>query len=76
MSAEDVKASFHSDDRQYVEVTSLVPAVDNYNGDGTLTATVLFAPPSPREPRVDKREMGIDKDFYGFTPLNKSIEML
>ncbi|KAF2175380.1 hypothetical protein K469DRAFT_68283 [Zopfia rhizophila CBS 207.26] len=43
---------------------------------GTWTATVLFSPPEPREPRIDYGGVGgeleLDKDFIGFTPLNEA----
>ena len=67
----DLKNAFHSDDRKHITVKSLAPDVNNYDGDGTLTATILFSPPEPREPRIDDNEdLELDKDFIGFTPLN------
>lgn len=71
-----LKAAFCEADRPYVTVKSLVPDVMNYhNNDGTdtLTATVLFSPPEPREPSLLikwKAELELDRDFGGFTPLN------
>ena len=66
-----LKSCFHSDDKKYIEIKSLVPDVSNYDGDGTLTATMLFFPPEPGEPRAeDYDDFDIDKDFIGFTPLN------
>ncbi|KAH8586231.1 hypothetical protein B0O99DRAFT_695681 [Bisporella sp. PMI_857] len=66
-----LKSCFHSDDRKYIDIKSLTPDVNNYDGDGTLTATMLFSSPEPREPRTDdSTELDIDKDFIGFTPLN------
>jgi hypothetical protein len=74
--AANLKQCFHSDDRQFIQVKSLVPDVNNYDGTGALTATILFSPPEPREPRVDDggigEELEIDKDFIGFTPLNET----
>ncbi|KFZ16694.1 hypothetical protein V501_02095 [Pseudogymnoascus sp. VKM F-4519 (FW-2642)] len=68
---ERLKSCFHSDDRKYIEVKSLVPDVTNYDADGTLTATILFSPREPREPRAEENyDFDIDKDFIGFTPLN------
>ena len=66
---------FHSDDRPFIQVKSLVSDVNNYDGTGTLTATLLFSPPGPslRDPRIDPGDVGdeltLDKDFIGFTPL-------
>ncbi len=68
-----LKQRFHSDDRQFIEVKSLVPDVNNYDGTGTLTATVLFNTLEQRMPRIDDDEdLTIDKDFLGFTPLNEA----
>jgi hypothetical protein len=70
----DVLACFHSDDKKYVHIRSLAPDVSNYDGKGTLTATLLFSAPEKREPRVEEGGPGedliLDKDFIGFTPLN------
>jgi hypothetical protein len=73
-----LKAAFATADRPYVTVKSLVPDVMNYgyhNDDGTdtLTATVLFSPPEPRELSLNskcKADLELDRDFSGFTPLN------
>ncbi|OBT89295.1 hypothetical protein VE02_02607 [Pseudogymnoascus sp. 03VT05] len=66
-----LKSCFHSDDKKCIEIKSLVPDVSNYDGDGTLTATILFSPQEPREPRAeDYDDFDIDKDFIGFTPPN------
>lgn len=66
-----LKSCFHSDDKKCIEIKSLVPDVSNYDGDGTLTATMLFSPQEPREPRAeDYDDFDMDKDFIGFTPLN------
>jgi hypothetical protein len=66
-----LKSCFHSDDKKYIEIKSLVSDVNNYDRDGTLTATILFSSPEPREPRTeDCEDFDIDKDFIGFTPLN------
>ncbi|KFY96587.1 hypothetical protein V500_02378 [Pseudogymnoascus sp. VKM F-4518 (FW-2643)] len=83
---ERLKSCFHSDDKKCIEIKSLVPDVSNYDGDGTLTATMLFSPRAdtfvvgkggtltatmPREPRAEEyNDFDIDKDFIGFTPLN------
>lgn len=62
---------FHTDDRAHIKVRSLVPDVDNYDGTGTLTATILFDASSSRRPRPDESEdLEVDKDFQGLTPLN------
>ncbi|OBT46051.1 hypothetical protein VE00_03699 [Pseudogymnoascus sp. WSF 3629] len=66
-----LKSCFHSDDKKCIEIKSLVPDVSNYDRDGTLTATMLFSPQEPREPRAeDYDDFDMDKDFIGFTPLN------
>lgn len=68
---ERLKSCFHTDDKKCIEIKSLVPDVTNYDGDGTLTATILFSPREPREPRAEEYiDFDIDKDFIGFTPLN------
>jgi hypothetical protein len=71
-----LKQCFHSDDRQFIQVKSLVSDVNNYDGTGTLTATILFSAPEQREPRIDPggigEELNLDKDFIGFTPLNEA----
>lgn len=68
-----LKQYFHSDDRKFIEVKSLVPDVNNYDGAGTLTATIIFNTPESREPRIDNdEEITLDKDFLGFTPLNET----
>jgi len=76
ITAATLKQYFHSDDRHYIQVKSLVPDVNNYDGTGTLTATILFSPPEPRNPRIDPGDIGeelmLDKDFIGFTPLNEA----
>ncbi|ELR07796.1 hypothetical protein GMDG_00417 [Pseudogymnoascus destructans 20631-21] len=69
-----LKSCFHSDDKKCIQIKSLVPDVSNYDGDGTLTATMLFSPQELREPREPRAEeyddFDMDKDFIGFTPLN------
>ncbi|KFY93704.1 hypothetical protein V500_03565, partial [Pseudogymnoascus sp. VKM F-4518 (FW-2643)] len=71
-----LKSCFHSDDKKCIEIKSLVPDVTNYDGDGTLTVTILFSPREPRKPRAQRLrhkkniDIDIDKDFIGFTPLN------
>lgn len=74
--AASLKQCFHSDDRHFIQVKSLVSDVNNYDGTGALTATILFSPPEPREPRIDYGGIGdelvLDKDFIGFTPLNEA----
>ena len=66
-----LKRCFHSDDKKFIEIKSLVPDVINYDGDGTLTATVLYSHPERWEPRLeDVEELDVDHDFIGFTPLN------
>ncbi|KFX91076.1 hypothetical protein V490_06092 [Pseudogymnoascus sp. VKM F-3557] len=68
---EALKLCFYVADRDYIEIKSLVPDVSNYDGEGTLTATILFSPPERREPRAEAiYDFDIDKDFIGFTPLN------
>lgn len=66
-----LRACFHSDDKQYIEIKSLAPDVGSYDDGGSLTATMLFTHPEPgKEPRADHDDLEIDKDFIGFTPLN------
>lgn len=76
VTAATLKQYFHSDDRHFIQVKSLVPDVNNYDGTGTSTATILFSPPEPRNPRIDPGDIGeelmLDKDFIGFTPLNEA----
>lgn len=71
-----LKKCFHSDDMKYIDIKSLVPDVSNYDGTGTLTATVLFSPPEAREPRIvdNEEDFLLDKAFIGFTPLNRPSE--
>lgn len=76
ISGDDLIGMFHSDDRVNIEIKSLVPDVDNYDGTGTQTATFLFKAPVGTEPRLDTHHasnvsLEIDKEFHGFTPLNK-----
>src|SRR5947209_2270909 len=65
---------FDPEDRPYLLVRSLVPAVESY-GPGELTATIMFSPPNDKflGPRVINDDISIDKDFYGFTPLNNPV---
>jgi hypothetical protein len=70
-----LKSCFHSDDKKYINVKSLVPDVNNYDGTGTLTATILFSHPESEWPRIESIEdLEIDKDFIGFTPLNAATD--
>lgn len=69
----DLLKCFHSDHRKYIQVKSLVPDVTNYDGNGFLTATILFIHPKIETPIIDDAgEKIIDKDFIGFTPLNEA----
>ena len=67
-----LKSCFHSSDKKYIKIKSLVPdVVNNYDGCGTKTATILFSSPTTQEPRIeDNDDLTISKDFMGFTPLN------
>jgi hypothetical protein len=66
-----LKSCFHSNDKKYIEIKSLVPDVNNYDGYGTKTATILFSTPQAQEPRIeDNDDLTISRDFIGFTPLN------
>ena len=76
--AEDLKKRFHTEDQPYIQVQSLVPAVDNDEKDiQEYTATILFQNPDPAilSPRLlDDDDITIDSDFHGFTPLTSSTE--
>ena len=76
--AEDLKKRFYTEDQPYIQVRSLVPAVDNDEKDiQEYTATVLFQNPDPTVlcPRLlDDDDITIDSDFHGFTPLTNPTE--
>ncbi|KAL8783807.1 MAG: hypothetical protein Q9195_009274 [Heterodermia aff. obscurata] len=76
--AEDLKKRFYTEDQPYIQVRSLVPAVDNDEKDiQEYTATVLFQNPDPAvlSPRLlDDDDITIDSDFHGFTPLTNPTE--
>lgn len=77
-SAEDLIKRFYTEDQPYIQVRSLVPAVDSYEKDiQEYTATILFQPPNPAlsTPRVlDDEDITVDSDFHGFTPLYQPSE--
>src|SRR5438045_9530814 len=74
VTAEDVINLFDPQDRPYLEVRSLVPSVRS-SVSRRLTATIMFSPSNGMRlgPRVinDDIDIRVDKDFYGFTPLNE-----
>lgn len=71
--SERLKQRFNLEDQPYLQVRSIVPAVD-YNGmDKTeYTATITFQSSNPTIPfpRVLDDYIEIDSNFVGFTPLN------
>ncbi|KAL8744249.1 MAG: hypothetical protein Q9184_008020, partial [Pyrenodesmia sp. 2 TL-2023] len=62
---------FHSEDREFIQINSLVPAADNHDLSGEQIATVTFQSPkeSDRRPRILHREIWMDDQFEGLTPL-------
>ncbi|KAL9003003.1 MAG: hypothetical protein Q9188_004103 [Gyalolechia gomerana] len=68
--SKELKKLFYSEDRDSIQIKSLVPAADNHDRNGEQTATVLF---QPREgidqPRLLNHDITVDKHFYGLTPL-------
>ncbi|KAH0541634.1 hypothetical protein FGG08_003924 [Glutinoglossum americanum] len=63
---------FRPKDRPRIEIKSLVPAIDNIDGRGEQTATLLFNPPSDEPtsgPGVIDDTISVDSGFIGFTPL-------
>jgi hypothetical protein len=73
-SPEQLLEPFAEQDRPFIEVRSLAPAV--VSNDGELTATISFTTkdgPSRRDPLLldpDSSMISVDEDFFGLTPLN------
>ena len=69
---ERLKAYFHTEDQPYIQVRSIVPAVDCEDLDGELTATISFQTwdETVTAPRVLDDTISVDSDFHGFTPLS------
>lgn len=75
--AEELKKQFYTEDQPRVRVRSIVPAVDNYELDiREYTATITFQAVNRNDlfPRLLDEDISIDRDFYGFTPLNHPQE--
>lgn len=67
---ESLAGSFHVEDRPFVRIRSLVPAVDDHDLSGDLTATFEHLPGgASREPRLLDSKITMGKDFHGLTPL-------
>jgi pimeloyl-ACP methyl ester carboxylesterase len=60
---------FLPDDRSYIKVRSLVPAIE----EGKLIATISYPSSRPPLETVDE-DLEVDRDFIGFTPLNTPQE--
>ncbi len=71
--AEGLKGYFHTEDQPYIQVRSIVPAVDCEDLDGELTATISFQTRDETitAPRVLDDTISVDSDFHGFTPLSQ-----
>ena len=71
--AETLKGYFHTEDQPYIQVRSIVPAVDCEDLDGELTATISFQTrvETITAPRVLDDMISVDSDFHGFTPLSQ-----
>lgn len=71
--AERLKRYFHTEDQPYIQVRSIVPAVDREGLDGELTATISFQTRDGTltAPRVLDDTISVDSDFHGFTPLSQ-----
>ena len=71
--AERLKDYFHTEDQPYIQVRSIVPAVDCEGPDGELTATISFQTRDETitAPRVLDDTISVDSDFHGFTPLSQ-----
>lgn len=65
-----VKRMFHSDDQEAIEVKSLAPNTENFEGDGELMATVLYHGDPATPPRKVRSGLDVSRDFVGFTVLN------
>ena len=75
--AEALMKYFYTEDQPRIRVRSIVPAVDSYELDiREYTATVTFQAlnGSVTSPRLVDEDISLDRDFYGFTPLNHPQE--
>lgn len=74
--AEQLKALFYTEDQSYIQVRSIVPAVDSCDVHGESTATVSSQAPTglAQCPRLMDENLSVDRDFYGFTPLSQPSE--
>ena len=70
--ADELKRYFHKEDRPYIQVRSITPAVDCEDIDGELTATISFQSRdgAATPPIVPDETISVDSDFHGFTPLS------
>ncbi|KAK5769453.1 hypothetical protein LTS12_000380 [Elasticomyces elasticus] len=77
MSKHVLVSLFHLEDAQHLEVRSLTPDVNNYDGTGYQVATIYYSPPNQqRELRLRNHDsdLVLDRAFLGFTPLNETVE--
>ncbi|KAK5699206.1 hypothetical protein LTR17_023442 [Elasticomyces elasticus] len=77
MSKHVLRSLFHPEDAQHLEIRSLTPDVNNYDGTGCQVATAYYSPPSQqRELRLRDQdsELVLGRAFLGFTPLNETVE--
>ena len=67
----ELEAFFQEEDRPYLTIKSLVPAVDNYDQAGDLIAVVIYRPNGSchPQPRLFNETISMDQDFHGLTPL-------
>jgi len=73
--AQELKERFYTEDQPFLQVKSIVPAVDSINDDEECTATITFQAPSEsvQSPRTN---LSVDSDFHGFTPLFQPKETI
>ncbi|KAK5698430.1 hypothetical protein LTR17_023662 [Elasticomyces elasticus] len=77
MSKHVLRSLFHPEDAQHLEIRSLTPDVNNYDGTGYQVATVYYSPLRlQQELRLQNRDsdLVLDRAFLGFTPLNETVE--
>ncbi|KAK5679681.1 hypothetical protein LTS10_007629 [Elasticomyces elasticus] len=78
MSKHILVSLFHPEDAQHLEIRSLTPDVNNYDGTGHQVATIYYSPPNQqRELRLRNHDsdLVLDRAFLGFTPLNETLEV-
>lgn len=68
---EQLRDFFHPEDREFIQIKSLAPAVHNHDRSGVQMATVTFQPPvnSNGRPRLLDNKIQMDDQFHGMTPL-------